>query len=85
MRSLTVENLSKSYGDKQLFQQISFHINEKERVGLIGVNGTGKSSLLKIIAKIDDPDTGELIHPNDYTINYLSQQPDLNTELSILE
>ena len=85
MRSLTVENLSKSYGDKQLFQQISFHINEKERVGLIGVNGTGKSSLLKIIAKIDDPDTGELIHPNDYTINYLSQQPDLNPELSILE
>ncbi|MGE8204245.1 ABC-F family ATP-binding cassette domain-containing protein [Heyndrickxia sp. NPDC080065] len=85
MRSLTVENLSKSYGDKQLFQNISFHINEKERIGLIGVNGTGKSSLLKIIAKIDDSDSGELIHPNDYSITYLPQNPELNLELSILE
>jgi ABC transport system ATP-binding/permease protein len=85
MRSLTVENVTKSYGEKQLFQGISFHIEEKERVGLIGVNGTGKSSLLKIIAKIDDPDSGEMIHPNDYTIAYLSQNPDLDPDLTILE
>ncbi|MGE6260304.1 ABC-F family ATP-binding cassette domain-containing protein [Heyndrickxia sporothermodurans] len=85
MRSLTVENLSKSYGDKQLFRNISFIINEKERIGLIGVNGTGKSSLLKIIAKIDDSDSGEMIHPNDYTISYLSQNPELNPDLTIIE
>jgi ATP-binding cassette subfamily F protein uup len=85
MRSLTVENVTKSYGEKQLFQGISFHIEEKERVGLIGVNGTGKSSLLKIIAKIDDPDSGEMIHPNDYTIAYLSQNPDLDPDLTILD
>ncbi|GIN85745.1 ABC transporter ATP-binding protein [Heyndrickxia sporothermodurans] len=85
MRTLTVENLSKSYGDKQLFRNISFIINENERIGLIGVNGTGKSSLLKIIAKIDDSDSGEMIHPNDYTISYLSQNPDLNPDLTIIE
>ncbi|MED1205367.1 ABC-F family ATP-binding cassette domain-containing protein [Heyndrickxia acidicola] len=85
MRSLTVEDVTKSYGEKQLFKGISFHIEEKERIGLIGVNGTGKSSLLKIIAKIDDPDSGQMIHPNDYAIAYLSQNPNLNLDLTILE
>jgi ABC transport system ATP-binding/permease protein len=85
MKSITVEQLSKTYGEKQLFQNINFQISEKERVGLIGVNGTGKSSLLKIIAKIDEPDTGEIIHSNDYSIGYLSQNPDLNPNLTVLE
>ncbi|QQZ11095.1 ABC-F family ATP-binding cassette domain-containing protein [Heyndrickxia vini] len=85
MRSFTIEHLSKSYGEKQLFRDISLQINEKDRIGLIGVNGTGKSSLLKIIAKIDDPDSGEMIHPNDYSITYLSQNPELNPELTVLE
>lgn len=85
LRTLTVENLSKSYGDKQLFHNISFNINEKERIGLIGVNGTGKSSLLRIIAKIDESDSGEIIQPNDYTISYLSQNPNLHPELTVLE
>ncbi|MEK5523251.1 multidrug ABC transporter ATP-binding protein [Heyndrickxia sporothermodurans] len=85
MRSLTVEHLSKAYGEKQLFHNISLQINEKDRIGLIGVNGTGKSSLLKIIATIDDPDSGEIIHPNDYEITYLAQNPELNPELTVLE
>ncbi|MEK5391008.1 ABC-F family ATP-binding cassette domain-containing protein [Margalitia sp. FSL K6-0131] len=85
MKSITVEELSKTYGEKQLFNQISFHISEKERVGIIGVNGTGKSSLLKILAKIDEPDSGEIIHPNQYSIGYLSQNPELNPELTVLE
>ena len=50
MKILSIEHVSKSYGEKTLFQDLSFTITEKERIGLIGVNGTGKSSLLKIIA-----------------------------------
>jgi ABC transport system ATP-binding/permease protein len=85
MKMLTVENLSKTYGEKQLFQQISFTIGEKERVGLIGVNGTGKSSLLKVVAGIDQPDEGEVISGKDYSISYLPQQPDFASDKTVLE
>ncbi|ALC90184.1 multidrug ABC transporter ATP-binding protein [Bacillus sp. FJAT-18017] len=85
MKMLTVENLSKTYGEKKLFNTISFTITEKEKIGLIGVNGTGKSSLLKIIAGVDDSDNGEISAAKDYRIGYLDQQPDLNPELTVLE
>ncbi|MGF2616775.1 ABC-F family ATP-binding cassette domain-containing protein [Rossellomorea vietnamensis] len=84
MRMLTVENITKSYGEKTLFKNIGFTITEKERAGLIGVNGTGKSSLLKIIAGLDEADSGEITKPNDYVISYLSQEPDLDLELNVL-
>ena len=61
MKTISIEHISKTYGEKTLFSDISFTISEKERVGLIGVNGTGKSSLLKLIAGIDVPDEWELI------------------------
>ncbi|UXH44723.1 ABC-F family ATP-binding cassette domain-containing protein [Rossellomorea vietnamensis] len=85
MRMLTAENLSKTYGEKTLFKDISFSITERERVGLIGVNGTGKSSLLKLIAGMEDYDTGELSKPNDYHIAYLQQEPAFNGELTVLQ
>ncbi|OCA90853.1 multidrug ABC transporter ATP-binding protein [Bacillus sp. FJAT-27225] len=85
MKMLTVENLSKTYGEKKLFNTISFTITEKEKIGLIGVNGTGKSSLLKIIAGVDDSDSGEIIAAKDYRIAYLDQQPDLDPDLTVLE
>ncbi|WP_428908850.1 ABC-F family ATP-binding cassette domain-containing protein [Niallia sp. Krafla_26] len=85
MKTISIEHVSKTYGEKTLFQDISFTITEKERVGLIGVNGTGKSSLLKLIAGIDVPDEGELVYAKDYKISYLAQQPDLNSEFTILE
>src|SRR5579875_1563899 len=85
MKILTVENVSKSYGEKQLFQNISFTIAEKERVGLIGVNGTGKTSLLKIVAGADLPDEGTIITGKDYTISFLHQQPEFNTDRTVLE
>ncbi len=85
MKILSIERVSKSYGEKTLFQDLSFTITEKERVGLIGVNGTGKSSLLKIIAGIDQPDEGEIIFPKDYSISYSAQKPDLDPELTVLE
>ncbi|WHY65427.1 ABC-F family ATP-binding cassette domain-containing protein [Neobacillus sp. SuZ13] len=85
MKMLTVENVSKTYGEKQLFNSISFTIGEKERVGLIGVNGTGKSSLLKIIAGLDTPDEGKIITSKDYSITFLNQQPELDGDKSVLE
>ncbi|MGR3764748.1 ABC-F family ATP-binding cassette domain-containing protein [Rossellomorea sp. NS-SX7] len=84
MRMLTAENLSKSYGEKTLFNNISFSIIEKERVGLIGVNGTGKSSLLKLIAGIEEVDNGEIITPGDYHITYLPQEPEVSGDLTVI-
>lgn len=85
MKMLTVENVSKTYGEKQLFNNISFTISEKERVGLIGINGTGKSSLLKIIAGVDQADSGKIVSGKDYSISFLSQQPDLDLNKTVLE
>src|SRR6478735_225982 len=85
MKTISIEHISKTYGEKTLFQDISFMITEKERVGLIGVNGTGKTSLLKLIAGIDIPDEGDIKFPKDYKISYSAQKPELNPELSVLE
>ncbi|PLR77228.1 multidrug ABC transporter ATP-binding protein [Bacillus sp. V3-13] len=85
MKMISMENVSKTYGEKQLFHELSFTISEKDRVGLIGVNGTGKSSLLKIAAGIDLPDSGEVVKGKDYKISYLSQNPELSAELSVLD
>jgi ABC transport system ATP-binding/permease protein len=85
MKMLTVENVTKTYGEKQLFNNISITIGEKERVGLIGINGTGKSSLLKIIAGLDQPDDGKIITGKDYSIAFLDQQPELDINKTVLE
>lgn len=85
MKMLTAENITKTYGEKQLFQNIAFTIGEKERVGLIGVNGTGKSSLLKIVAGIDQPDEGSIISAKDYAVAYLDQNPEMDGNLTVLE
>ncbi|MDQ0215856.1 ATP-binding cassette subfamily F protein uup [Oikeobacillus pervagus] len=85
MRTLSIENVTKTYGEKILFRQLSFSISEKERIGLIGINGTGKSSLLKILAGKDQADDGELIAPSDYRIAYLPQEPDLKEQLSVMD
>ena len=82
---LQIEGLTKSYGDKVLFDDLSFTIAEKERIGLIGVNGTGKSTLLKILAGIESADQGELIHANDFQIEYLPQQANLDENLTVIE
>src|SRR3954465_11795442 len=85
MKTITIEHVSKTYGEKTLFHDISFVISEKERVGLIGVNGTGKSSLLKLIAGLDVPDEGDIVSAKDYHISYSAQHPELNPALTILE
>lgn len=85
MKIFQAQGLTKSYGEKVLFGDLSFHIGEQERIGLVGVNGTGKSSLLKIIAGQDEADSGELSTTNDYTIGYLPQEPELNPAFTVLE
>ncbi|MGG3887308.1 ABC-F family ATP-binding cassette domain-containing protein [Brevibacillus panacihumi] len=85
MQILSVENLSKSYGEKRLFENISFHIAEQQRIGLIGVNGTGKSSLLKIIAGLDTPDSGKIIHANRFVVEYLPQNPSFDEDSNVLD
>ncbi|OIJ13582.1 multidrug ABC transporter ATP-binding protein [Anaerobacillus alkalilacustris] len=85
MSILSVENLHKTYGDKTLFDDLSFTISSRDRIGLIGVNGTGKSTLLKILAGIESYDKGKITHANQFHIEYLPQQPELNSSLTVLE
>lgn len=82
---LTIENLYKSFGEKILFNDITCTIADRERIGLIGVNGTGKSSLLKTIAGIDTPEKGTIKFPKDYHIEYLAQEPELDSDLTVIE
>ncbi|KRO18274.1 ABC-F family ATP-binding cassette domain-containing protein [Lacticaseibacillus saniviri] len=85
MQTLTASGLSKAYGDKQLFSNIDFLINEGDRIGLIGVNGTGKTTLLNGLAGIDPFDAGELSMPKNYQIRYLAQQPSLPSDSLIMD
>ena len=82
---LQVENLTKSFGVNSLFDDINFTINEGDKVGLIAKNGTGKSTLLSIIAGDDTPDDGKLIFKNDVTIGYLKQLPQFEQHLSVMD
>ena len=85
MNLMTLENISKSYSEKKLLENISFGINEGEKIGIIGVNGTGKSTLLKIIAGTEICDSGNITKANRVRIEYLPQNPDYNENLTILE
>lgn len=84
MQTLRVENLSKTYGEKTLFADIEFMINENDRIGLIGTNGSGKTSLLNVLTGLDAADNGEIIKPNQYRISYLKQIPELDPAATIM-
>ena len=83
MNYLSVENISKSFGDRLLFENISFGINKNQKIGFIAKNGTGKTTLLKIIANEESADTGNIIFRKNLKIDYLSQNEILNENLSI--
>ncbi|SFF02606.1 ABC-F family ATP-binding cassette domain-containing protein [Alteribacillus iranensis] len=85
MSILRAEELYKTYGEKELFKYISFVVENRDRIGVIGVNGTGKSTLLKVIAQLESVESGKLYHANDLKIEYLPQEPYLEEELSVLE
>ena len=82
---ITLENISKSYSEKKLVENISLGINDKEKIGLIGVNGTGKSTLLKIIAGAEIPDDGTITKANKVRIEYLPQNPYYDEDATVLE
>ncbi|GAA0372980.1 ABC-F family ATP-binding cassette domain-containing protein [Bacillus horti] len=85
MSIFSAEKLYKTYGDKILLNHISFSFAEKQRVGLIGVNGTGKTTLLNVIAKLDSVEEGAFQHAKDFTLEYLAQKPLLDEALTVLE
>lgn len=85
MNIMTVENLTKSYSDKILFQDLSFGIDEGEKIGIIGVNGTGKSTLLKILAGVEPPDQGSITMGNNVKLEFLPQNPEFDDQATVLQ
>lgn len=85
MNLLTMKNFSKSITDKVLFKETDFSVNEGEKIGVIGINGTGKSTLLKMLAGLIDTDEGEVVKANKVKINYLPQNPEFEKGISIYD
>ena len=85
MNLLTIENMTKSYTERKLFDSVSLGINEGDKIGVIGINGTGKSTFLKILAGLEECDEGTVIKGKSVRISYLPQTPDFSEELSLLE
>lgn len=85
MNLINIENITKSYTDSFLFNEASFAVNEQEKVGIIGINGTGKTTLLKMIVGLEQPDTGTITRANHIVIRYLSQHPVFDEGATALE
>jgi len=85
MNYLTLESITKSFGIRNLFNKLSFSIQEGDRIGLVGINGTGKSTLLKIVAGIMEPDSGTRTVNNQITIEYLAQNPEFDEKGTVLD
>lgn len=85
MEAYKIEHLNKSYADKEIFNDLNLSISEHERIGLVGINGTGKSTLLKVIGGLDEDFTADITHPNQYRIRYSSQKQDLNDHMTVFE
>ena len=85
MNYLSVENISKSYGERILFEDIFFGINKDQKVAFVAKNGSGKTSILNIIAGLDEPDTGNIVSRKGINIAYLAQKDDLDQLLTIEE
>lgn len=82
---LTLNKISKNYGEKILLNNVDLYLNESDKVGVVGVNGTGKSTLLKIVSQIEDPDSGEIIKRNNDRVCYLPQSPVFQRDTTVLE
>src|SRR5262245_47715721 len=85
MNILSLENVSKTYGVKPLFESISFGLDESDKVGVIGANGSGKSTLLRIIAGEESPDEGRVAVANEKIVAYLSQNPSYDPDRTVIE
>ena len=82
---LTLDNISKSFGEKTLLDNINLYINDNDKVGIVGVNGTGKSTLLKIASQTEYPDSGEIVKGKSVKISCLPQVPKFNEDATVLE
>lgn len=85
MNYASFENISKSFGERILFSDISFGISEGQKIGFVAKNGTGKTSLLNILSGADQPDTGSVIFRNNLKVEFLSQEPNLDPKLTVEE
>ena len=80
---ISAEKISKNYGMKQLLDGVSVYLNEGDRIGIIGINGTGKSTLLKILAGVSHADSGTIALKPDLQISYLPQDPEMNENRTV--
>ena len=85
MNIINVTNITKSYTERELFHEASFYLQENEKVGIIGINGTGKSTLLKIMAGLEEPEEGSVIKANHIVTHYLPQNPEFDPEMTVME
>lgn len=85
MNILNIEHVSKIFGEKKIFDDVSYGIHEGDKIGIIGINGTGKTTLLKIIAGLEETDEGEVIKQNGLRITYLPQNPDFPEGATVLD
>ena len=75
MNILNIEHVSKIFGEKTIFDDVSFGIQERDKIGIIGINGTGKTTLLRMIAGVEEPDEGQIVKQNGIRLAYLPQHP----------
>lgn len=85
MEAYKIEQLNKSYADKVIFDDLNLSISEHEKIGLVGINGTGKSTLLKVIGGLDEDFSADITHPNQYRIRYSSQKQHLNGDMTVFQ
>ena len=83
MNYVSVENIAKAFGERVLFKDISFGINEGQKIGFVAKNGTGKTSLLNIITKVEQPDEGQVVYRKNLKVAFLPQEPNLDPSLTI--
>ena len=84
MNLLSIENLAKSYGERILFEKVTFGVDEGDKIGLIGVNGTGKSTFLKVVAGIEPADAGKVTRGSGLQVGYLPQNPEFDAGATVL-
>ncbi|MCD9185538.1 MAG: ABC-F family ATP-binding cassette domain-containing protein [Pyrinomonadaceae bacterium] len=85
MNIISLENVSKNYGIKPLFENVTLGFEDTDKIGIIGANGSGKSTFLKVVAGTETPDTGKVVRANGKTLAFLSQNPSIDEEATVLE
>ena len=85
MNILTLDHFNLAFGQRKIFDDCSFYLQEREKVGIIGINGAGKSTLLKLIAGLEQPDSGKRVLANNHVVRFLPQAPIFPPEETVLE